>query len=448
MAEGELEQRIEQIREGIKEQKSREENQFYEVIQAIKKNDDFTTPGEEYDRLEKRLENIEFAITDIHKFIEELKEEKTYNQIFNFEKRAPLSKHEYMGLVISALINSSISDKDTVSLNTEDLPIPAKIDYEEDRNFQDIPVPYLGFRHSKGTLVINGEVESVGEDMKSGNVKINGRAVTIGKDMRGGNIIIKGQTTGAVGENMRDGLIEITGNHKEYHSKYLTVDDELKSNSIGCDMEGGSIIINGSANLEIISADGNGYSSLYYSRCGLIGAHMKGGIIKITRNVSKADIGEKMTAGEIDIRGYFDGRCSSAIKGSVGTNMDGGRIKILGGIENTFSVGTNMRNGTIHFLETCNNRIGDGMEGGNIIIDQGRLYNKIWRRKRVSELSTIFFGISSSYKIVKDHFMLPPNIKGGTIRVGGKQLFPSTKYMMLKMSGRLYDDENYSTYQY
>jgi len=150
-------------------------------------------------------------------------------------------------------------------------------------------------------ITINGdasEVRRIGLGMKKGEIVINGNVgMHLGEKMSGGKITVNGDAGGWAGSQMRGGLIEINGNASDY----------LASPYRGSDagMRGGKIIVHGSIGADSAVCMNGGTITIDGGAGQFLGFRMRDGAVRVGEN------------------------CSTR----VGTNMIGGKIIVLGVLE-------------------------------------------------------------------------------------------------------------------
>ena len=138
----------------------------------------------------------------------------------------------------------------------------------------------IGFRMTKGTIIVDGNVGMhLGEEMSGGDIIVTGNADSwVGSQMSGGTIEIKGNSGDYIGaayrgstKGMKDGKVIIHGN---------------AGHEVGCYMNGGLIKIEGNVGI-------------------FAGIHMIGGTIFVNGD-SAGRAGAQMTNGKIVIAGYSE----------------------------------------------------------------------------------------------------------------------------------------------
>lgn len=136
--------------------------------------------------------------------------------------------------------------------------------------------------------------------------------------------------------------------------------------SIGVEMKGGSITVEGDVRYTV-------------------GSKMEGGTIIVNGNVGW-EVGQQMKDGKIIIKGDVDEE--------VGLGMEGGKLVIEGNVR--YDAGQYMKGGKLYIKKSAGHKLGLGMQGGQIIVDG-----------------------DAEHKIGGDDYSVEPGMSGGEIHVNG-----------------------------
>ncbi|HEY4523788.1 MAG TPA: hypothetical protein VJK04_02860 [Candidatus Paceibacterota bacterium] len=270
---------------------------------------------------------------------------------------------------------------------------------------------------------------SAGYQMTGGKIIFtkNAKVGDLGQEMRGGKLEYQGSLHDVrrikLGDYMRGGCIEIEG-------------DVQGGLTLGYEMKGGEIIIDGSLIIDTYAAFG-------------LGSPMNGGRIVIKKNLEVRDknsqygVGSLMTDGEIVIEGKAEGNASvgasmyggvirisrDCIIQHIGDGQHGGKIYIGGNAG--VNIGFMMRNGLVDIsgsveqygYESSGNRVfywvGNHMEGGTIRI--GRNVECVGMEMKGGRIE-----IGGTLENETDFVKM-----GGEIIVRGRRVEPKLKYRIL-----------------
>lgn len=141
-----------------------------------------------YKSASSKLERLDFTLCDV----------SIFSGLISGEYFSDKANYWTAGLFISAAINKTIKEDDTVTLGFASLCYPADC---------------IGYSLEKGQIVFQGDAgDYVGECMSGGEIIVQGNAgYYVGYRMSGGQIRIQGNAGGHVGTYMSGGNIYMQG---------------------------------------------------------------------------------------------------------------------------------------------------------------------------------------------------------------------------------------------
>ena len=166
-----------------------------------------------------------------------------------------------------------------------------EMEYVLPLNHTDGDFPYLGYENKKNVTII-GDVNSIGDEMRSGTIVVHGFVEDVGQGMKGGQIIIESDCE-SIGNQMEGGEIIVKGSVRKganYSGGYV---------GIGFGTSGGKIVVSGDCENVMNVSQGDITIGGSVKK---VGMRNNGATIRINGDVTD-EIGRWMWDGEIHIGG-------------------------------------------------------------------------------------------------------------------------------------------------